>query len=228
LLPRTAGGVARESEYSTIWSEIDGTQFSGVVEPSTYQDNGAGISWAIASLGSGATATFDLDNVFQAIDPFGNGTGVTLGRGGVHLSSDFRTLTFVMHCGLPTTAQAPCDPFLAVLINIVNGTIHRGEGKGVLARQTGIASGQPSILPGQDGTVTLAVTKQGQKAFKKRAKKVKKLLKKAKKLKKAGNTKKAKKLRKKAKRLRKVKAHISVNNDRNGATASLTTKIKLP
>jgi hypothetical protein len=105
--------------------------------------------------------------------------------------------------------------------HIVNGSIHRGEGKGVLARQTGIASGQASILPRQDGTVTLAVTKQGQKAFKKRAKKVKKLLKKAKKLKKAGNTKKAKKLRK-------VKAHISVNNDRNGASASLSTKIKLP
>ncbi len=93
------------------------------------------------------SGVFDLDSVFQAVDPFGGATGVTLHGHGASVCQGYSCVQFQLTCNLPSTSQVPCDPSVAVFVNLVNGQVHRA-GKGALARQTSIASGQASILPG--------------------------------------------------------------------------------
>jgi hypothetical protein len=64
-IPLTAGSAAMEDEYSNVWDAMDsGNPFPNTCICSTFEDNGAGLSWS-ASLAAGASATFSHLTVFS-------------------------------------------------------------------------------------------------------------------------------------------------------------------
>jgi hypothetical protein len=62
----TPGANYQEGGYSTVWSGItsNGTQFPNTCDCTTFEDNGAGLSWPVA-LPPGASATYSLNTVMS-------------------------------------------------------------------------------------------------------------------------------------------------------------------
>ena len=245
FVPQTPGSHYIESDYYDVWDQIDGTDFPDTADTDEYQDNGAGLSWALGSIAAGATSTVNSDLKVFAPDPYNGTTGVTLGSGesAPQLASDLSSFQVPITCNLPVGSLVPCDPTLTISAQL--GASGNSAPQTKAATTEVLASAQVSVPAASTEPVTVPTSSEGQAALLQQKQLAAKAAKKAKKLKaqaKKANGAKAKKLKAKAKKAQKkakkqaklakkllvVTGQVQVVNERTGASETVPIQIAIP
>ncbi len=111
FVPLSSGSNYVEIDWPTIWDIIDGTQFPNTCECTTFQDNGAGLSWSLAVPANGSVTR----SLLTAFSP----TGETPPQGKISARGTVQT---VQGPAIGFSAATNCNPSLSTRPSIVGTT----------------------------------------------------------------------------------------------------------
>jgi hypothetical protein len=83
FVPLSSGSNYVETSYSSVWSLINGTQFPNTCDCTTFQDNGAGLSWGITVPAYGSVTR----SLLTAFSPTGQPAAAVGGVAAITVSS---------------------------------------------------------------------------------------------------------------------------------------------
>lgn len=99
--PLSSGSNYYESFYGSVWNAIDGTQFPNTCDCEVFQDNGAGLSWAL-TVPAGGSVTRSLLTAFSPTGetPPEDGVGTTSARGTAfnHITAGEAQFSAITNC----------------------------------------------------------------------------------------------------------------------------------
>jgi uncharacterized repeat protein (TIGR01451 family) len=157
-IPITAGSSAMEADFSDVWDAMDsGNAFPNTCICSTFEDNGAGLSWN-GSLAGGASATFSHLTVFSptgAVSPAIVKTAQldSVPAGGV----DSYTITVNNPTG-PITLNSVTDHLPDGFTYVPGSTTGATTANPTVSGQNLVWAGPLSVTAGGSITLTFSVT----------------------------------------------------------------------